>query len=89
MVVEHVFKRNFSYLLQLFYTFVCILLYHVTLILIELDGICFGESTQIRLPVIYNTKDRIDNNLNSMEGIYREGWRWGFPVKFPLGVLIT
>ena len=78
----NVFKRNFTFLLQIFWKIIPILLYHIPPIFLEYMSIYFCASTSLSLIIVYNVKYVLSKKLHAIGEICKKGWHWGFLVKF-------
>ena len=59
--------------------------YHVPLIFLESESICFGAPTLLIPTLFDDLKDVLSYNLHGMGGICKEGWLWDFLIQFSFG----
>ena len=84
MTVKHVFKRNPTFLTQIF-NFFPIIFYRVPPIFLESESICFGAFTSTRPTFVDDEKYVLSYNLHVMGGIFKEGRIWDSLIKFSFG----
>ena len=82
ITVKHVFEGDLTCLTQLFNFYFPILFYHVPPISLDSDNICFGAPKSLSASFIDDWEDVLSNNRHTMGGICKEGWLWGFLIKF-------
>ena len=88
MIFEN-FQEELCLTLAILLRFVFVIIYHVSLILIQSEGNWFGASKSLCLSIINNAKYVLDNKLKLMVGICRKDYGGIYSSISPFYDLIT